>query len=316
MLYYSNISDRDYLKAAHELTREENDRDRAVREAAISNAKLEQADADREYIDFMQEAVAEQAEANKFFNRVKNSLLSEAIYKIYKESFVTPMTKEMKVISKNIVNRFIAENGAQNLLNNFRTKNILLSEVNRIVTKTYNEIVQECEGSKCGQFIVPDNIKDGFFDELEDLDTDDACKLIKDRVADSINEFMDSNTLAKIEYQEILNNAQDHINNMNDRDANAEIKAQESAAIAQREIQEMELRREKNILHCIVQKLSEAALKDEDLKKIYTEGSKLDMDKIVDHSQLFLNLLEMVNTTEMIKVDEDYMNNYINSLSF
>ena len=75
------------------------------------------------------------------------------------------------------------------------------------------------------------------------------------------------------------------------------------------------MRREKNIFHCIVQKLAEAAIKDDKLKAIYTEGSKINMDKIVDHAQLYATLLEMANTTEMITINEEYMNNFIKSLS-
>ena len=183
------------------------------------------------------------------------------------------------------------------------------------------EIITSCSlhytnHSKCksSEFVVPDSIKDDFLAEIEDLDTDEACKLIKDRVGDSITEFMDSNALAKIEYGEMLSNVQDHINNINDSDPNAEIKAQESASLVQREIQERELKREKNVFNCIVQKMAECAIKDDKLKSIYVEGSKLDMDKIVDHSHLFLNMLEVANTTGMININEEYLNNYINSL--
>ena len=126
---------------------------------------------------------------------------------------------------------------------------------------------------------------------------------------------MDSNMLAKLEYEEMLTNAQDHINNIKDTDPKAEIKAQESANLVQREIQEKELKRTKNVFNCIVQKLAESAIKDDKLKSIYVEGSTINMDKVVDHSHLFLNLLEMANTTEMININEEYLNNYIDSLS-
>lgn len=315
MQYYNNISDAEYLKAAHQLTMEENSKDQRIREAALEDRERDYRDNAKSYTEFMQEATNKQYAATKFFSNVKNTLVSECVYKIYKDSFITPMSEQMKTISKNIVNRFVLENGAQNLLNNFRTKNLLLSEVNRIVTKYYNAIVEDNKECKCSEFVVPDSIKDDFLAEIEELNTDEACKLIKDRVGDSINEFMDSNTLAKLEYEEMLTNAQDHINNIKDTDPNAEIKAQESAALVQREIQEMELKREKNVFHCIVQKLAESALKDDKLKSIYVEGGTINMDKVVDHAQLFYNLLEMANTTEMINIDEQYLNNYINSLN-
>ena len=320
MQYYKNISNGEYLRSAHEMTVKENAEDERKAKAALNEAAINRADAEKEYIDFMREAAEIEHKSGEFFSRVKTTLLSEAINKIYTESLCIPLDKNMKIISKNLINNFIHENGTQKLLSTFRTKNLLLSEVNRIVTKYYNKIVEECnenckENNNYCDFAVPDDIKDNFLDEIQDLDCDEASKLIKERVADSITQFMDSNALAKLEYEELLGNVQDHIDNMKDTDPNAVVKAQESATYANRCIQEMEMRREKNIFHCIVQKLAEAAIKDDKLKAIYTEGSKINMDKIVDHAQLYATLLEMANTTEMITINEEYMNNFIKSLS-
>ena len=317
MQYYNNtISNREYLTAAHELTMEENQRDSKLQEAAISNYESDLLDRNKEYNDIMQEAANSQYEATNFFSNVKNSLLSECIYKIYKDSYLGAMNEQEKTISKNLVNRFVLENGAQNLLNSFRTKNLLLSEVNRIVNKYYNAIVEECGNGDCDRasYVVPNVTRDEFLDELEDLDTEDASKLIKDRVSDSITNFMDANALAKLEYEEMLNGVQDHINSLDVNDPNAEVKAQEESTFIQYKIQEQEARREKNIFNCIVQKLAESSIRDDKLKSIYMEGANLNMDKVVDHSQLFYTMLEMVNTTEMIPVDAEYLNKYINSL--
>ena len=133
---------------------------------------------------------------NSFIESVKNSLLSECLMKIYKDSSVAPLTESDKVIVNKLINNFIIENGADNLLDNFATKNLLLSEVNRITNKYYNAIIEkcdECNDDKGKEFIIDKTIKDEFLDELKDLDTIDASKLIKDRVADAITEFINSN---------------------------------------------------------------------------------------------------------------------------
>ncbi len=39
------------------------------------------------------------------------------------------------------------------------------------------------------------------------------------------------------------------------------------------------------------------------------------MNNIVNDVQLIYTMLEMVNTTNMVNVDEDYMNKYIESLA-
>ena len=43
--------------------------------------------------------------------------------------------------------------------------------------------------------------------------------------------------------------------------------------------------------------------------------SKVDMDAIVDSVQLIYTMLEMVNTTNMVNVDEKFINGYIQSLA-
>lgn len=307
----SSMSATQIIKAMTEQTIAENKRDYDIGNSIQKQADAEYADAMNQRMTEMQEAAALQHNRSEFLSTVKHTLLSECIYKLYKESVRVPLTEQNKNISRNIINAFINENGVSTLLSSFRTKNLLLSEMNRIVNKHYERIVEECSNKECN-FIVPDTIKNDFIEDLRDLDVDEASKLIKDRVADSLNEFIDSNTLAKLEYEELLNNTQNHIANMNpDTDA---AKIESASHLVQREINEMEMKRSKNIFHYIVEKLSEASLKDEGLKKIYTEGATLNMDKIVDHAQLYLTMLEVANTTNMINIDEQYMNNYIESL--
>lgn len=306
-----NISMTTIAKAIIEQTAAENSKDYLAESVRQKQADDEYADMMHEYNMNMQEAAALQHNRSEFLSNVKRAFLSECVYKLFKESLRLPLTEQNKTISKNLISAFINENGVSNLMTAFRTKNLLLSEMNRIVNKYYDKVIESCGDKECN-FIVPDEIKNGFLADLDELDVDEASKLIKDRVADSITEFIDSNTLAKLEYEELLNNAQEHINNMNpDTDA---AKIESASHLVQREINEMEMKRDKNIFHCIVEKLSEACFKDEELKSLYMEGTKLNMDKIVEHAQLYMTMLEMVNTTNMVDVNEEYMNEYIKSL--
>ena len=76
MQYYNNISDAEYLKAAHKMNMEENSKDQKIKEAALLNEAAERREAANEYIAFMQESADNQYKAGNFFSNVKNTLLS------------------------------------------------------------------------------------------------------------------------------------------------------------------------------------------------------------------------------------------------
>lgn len=265
-----------------------------------------------------QQSINKTANAKReFLQNVKNSLLSECIFKLYKDSTVAPLTESDKVIARNLVNKFVLENGAGELLLNFKHKNLLLSEFSRITNKYYQRILEECDDESCDpekagkarEFSIDDKTKEDFFDELEDVDTEDASKLIKERVSDAVSEFIDNNENQKLEYEDIIKSAQDRIAEAD------ESYAESYTNQAKRTINEMRLNAKKNIFHYMVESLCKNTFKNDKLKTKYLNESTLNMDNIVNDSMLIYNMLEMVNTTNMVNVDEEYMRNYVKSLA-
>ena len=266
-----------------------------------------------------QQSINKTANAKReFLQNVKNSLLSECIFKLYKDSTVAPLTESDKVIARNLVNKFVLENGAGELLLNFKHKNLLLSEFSRITNKYYQRILEECDDessdpSKAGkarEFSIDDKTKEDFFTELEDIDTEDASKLIKERVSDAVSEFIDNNENQKLEYEDIIKSAQDRIAGTTN-----ESYAESYTNQAKRTINEMRLNAKKNIFHYMVESLCKNTFKNDKLKTKYLNESTLNMDNIVNDSMLIYNMLEMVSTTNMVNVNEEYMRNYVKSLA-
>lgn len=266
-----------------------------------------------------QQSINKTANAKReFLQNVKNSLLSECIFKLYKDSTVAPLTESDKVIARNLVNKFVLENGAGELLLNFKHKNLLLSEFSRITNKYYQRILEECDDessdpSKAGkarEFSIDNKTKEDFFTELEDIDTEDASKLIKERVSDAVSEFIDNNENQKLEYEDIIKSAQDRIAGTTN-----ESYAESYTNQAKRTINEMRLNAKKNIFHYMVESLCKNTFKNDKLKTKYLNESTLNMDNIVNDSMLIYNMLEMVNTTNMVNVNEEYMRNYVKSLA-
>lgn len=254
----------------------------------------------------------------QFLTNVKNSLLSECIFKLYKDSTVAPMTESDNVVARNLVNKFVLENDANELLRNFATKNLLLSEFSYITNKYYNKILEDCNKNdddeclvgKARDFEIDDKTKEDFFAELQDLDTNDASNLIKERVSDAVSEFVDANEEKKMEYEDIINTAKEKMAGVTD-----ESFIESYNYMAKNKINDLKLKSRNNIFGYMVESLATKSFKDDTLGKKYIHEASLNMDNIVNDSMLIYQMLEMVNTTNMANVNEDFMNNYIKSLA-
>ena len=254
----------------------------------------------------------------QFLTNVKNSLLSECIFKLYKDSTVAPMTESDSIVARNLVNKFVLENDANELLRNFATKNLLLSEFSYITNKYYNKILEECNkndddeclAGKARDFEIDDKTKEDFFAELQDLDTNDASNLIKERVSDAVSEFVDANEEKKMEYEDIINTAKEKMAGVTD-----ESFIESYNYMAKNKINDLKLKSRNNIFGYMVESLATKSFKDDTLGKKYIHEASLNMDNIVNDSMLIYQMLEMVNTTNMVNVDENFMSNYIKSLA-
>ena len=249
-----------------------------------------------------------------FLENVKSGFLSEAMSKLYKESFGV-MTKRDRITAKNLINTFINEQGAGELINRFKYQNTLVAEMARIVQEHYDMVVEsitcddECNiPGRAKELHLDKTIVDDFYKDLVDLDTTEASKLIKDKVTDAMTEFIDQNTQNKLDFEEIINTAKEKISDLKEESA-----VESTMNEAKRQINEMKRTRHKNIFHYMVEAISKEAFKDiNGVGKQYIHESKVDMDGVVNSAKLIYTMLEMLNTTEM--VSKDYIQTYIENL--
>ena len=314
-----NLSEVEINRMMHEQAVEDynNEQERKkLKESSIAREAQEQQDY---YINYQKNINEAAAKKREFLANTKASLLSECLFKLYKESSVTPLTKQDKMVARNLVNKFVLENGADELVRSFATKNLLLSEFSRITTKYYNKILEACckdddkerfNKQQAREFEIDDQTKDDFFDELKDIDTSDASNLIKQRVSDAVSEFVDSNSEQKLEYEDIINSAKEKMAGTTNEALIEQYNYQAKA-----KINNMKLNRKKNVFNCMVESLAIKSFKDDKFKTKYINESALNMDNIVNDTMLIYQMLEMVNTTNMVNVTEEYMNNYVKSLA-
>jgi len=286
-----------------------------------SAERLEREEKEREYNRYIYESGLTSNKRSEYLQKVKTELLSECLLKLFKESFIENMNRRDEVIARNLIVNFVKENGASRLISDFSTKNLLLSEFSRICDKYYDKIL-ECDCKNCDietddlGFIVgrplklTDDIGMSFYDDLNDIDCTDASNMIRDKVSDTLTDFVDTNMSTKLDYEEVINDAKDQMNTTQNE---AQIEYLNNNA--KRKIVEMQAMKDKTVFHCIVESLTKAVYKDKALQEKYmTESAKVDMDSVVRSAKLLYTMLEMVNTTNMVNVNEEFIKNYIDSL--
>lgn len=296
------------------------DQEHAIREAGEYNRAIDS------YYDGtqtgLQPTIKSRCNRIEFLQKVKESFISECLMKLYCESMITPMTNNDKIVARNLVNGFVKENGAGELINRFINSNSrLLTEFGRISQKYYSMVVEAdmadtntlSTSTTIGdvkEYDLPRPVIDDFYKDVADVDVTDASKMIKDRVADAVQQFVDSNACAKMDYEEVIQQAQEKIASAKD-----ESYIEEYSNMAKHKINEMRRARTKNVFNLMVEALTNKVLTDDSYKARFMHESKVDMDAIVDSTQLIYTMLEMVNTTNMVNVNEDFINRYIQSLA-
>lgn len=323
MIYDMNKPSANMLLNNTELNRMHHEQQVELYNKEQNKILAEQSAVEREKEEYFNNLVQYQIEqSNNAANRserllkIKEAFVSECLYKLYCECVGFPMTSRDKIIGKNLINKFVIENGAGNLISSFATKNMILSEFSRICDKYYSMVVEslDCKNEdgcyNIGCQTIDQKIADEFYKELEEVDVADASKLIKDRVADAISDFIDTNSANKLEYEEIIKQAQDKIASINGDEALAE----SYINMAKRRINDMRFTQDKNVFGCMVESLTTSVFKDDGLRERYVHEGSVDMDGIVNSTQLIYTMLEMVNTTNMVNVDEEFINRYLTNL--
>lgn len=247
----------------------------------------------------------------KQIKKLKESLLSEAIYNIYNKALGAIQLEDSSsaAIKRTLVNNFIHEQDVDVLLNTFRTKSYLLSEMSRVVSEYTDIIVEKCEEEGKDEIDIDSELRSDFYDELNTEDAEEIAGIIRARVSNSVDEFIQSNMNDRLEIKEILRATQEKIDSTRNEEIRESFEYMGKKAIA-----EIRSKRIKNVFEAMVYNISESAMKNEEMKKIYFKDNSLDMDSIVEKCELMYTFLETINTCKMARVNESYINNVLKGL--
>lgn len=249
-------------------------------------------------------------EYKKFISDTKKSLLTECIYTLMDKACGYQSNQvQAAVIKRNLVDNYINEQGVNTLLSSFRTKTFMLSEFARIIEKYTNVIVEKADKNNPDTFVIDDEDRDNFFDELKFDDVEEVATAIKTRVSNSIDEFVNSNIKQKEELKEILTASKERIDNTNKEEVKESYEL-----LARKAMTNIREKRVTNVFESMVFSLAQASLNNEELKKVYARDNKLDMDSIVENVTIMYSFLETLNSAQIHTVNESYIQEVLESL--
>lgn len=257
---------------------------------------------------------------HKKVRALKESLMYECIMDLFNKSLGTQIPDEMNEnLKKNLVTKFIKEQGVESLLGRFHTKNYLLSEYYRMTNK-YTDLMLEDkkdEDSDDEDIAIDVNLDfdDDFLDDLKSDDIEDVADEIKHRVCMAIDDFVEKNTKDQDKLKDIIQDTQNTIAKKNKKEESKEDKEEMKEAyeyIAKGKMNNIQSRR-KGIFESMVTNIANASFKNPALKHIYNEGAGLDVESIVENTKVIYTFLEMLNTTKMTDVNEQYITEMLDS---
>lgn len=241
--------------------------------------------------------------------RMKKSLLSEAIYNLYDKCLGFQLEAEQNdAMKRAIVNNFIEEQGVTNLLGSFKRNSYLLSEYARIIEETSSLVIEKCEKEDC-EIDIDSELKSDFYDQLDTEDAEEIANLVKMRVAEAEDEFIQRNMTDRIEIKEILQKSQEKINS-----TKSEAVKESCDLAAKAAITKIRERNNKNVLESMVYTVSKSAFTNDEMNKMYVNENSLNLDSITERCKIMYTFLELANTAKLVKVNESYVNNILKGL--
>lgn len=286
---------------------------------------IKNVDAEEQKLSYQEHAkmVAEQREKadrrrnnyNKFLTESKEFLVAEAMNQMLLQCLPNDLDPQLKAVGKNCCENFVKEEGVSNILKNCK-KTLFLNEFAIILEETHKKVVLGAADSKKDDFEIDNSTMRAYYDKLRGMNYEPMCKAIVTRVADAEKDFVQSNIKDKEQIESAAEKAKDKIDSIKAKDEDtAENIKEEFAIMYKREISDIENRR-RNVLESIIRHMGKNIVADEANRSGFVqENGKLNMNRIIDTSEVMYTFLEMVNTTQLKEVNASYLENVIKSIN-
>lgn len=244
--------------------------------------------------------------ANRFLNlrttvrnNLKEAFLFEAIKYFYNESSVQEIEKEeLQTTKDTIIMGFIKENGVENILNKFRKRDVVLTDIANFVNESTRAIMEENEEKLKDSETAPEDIqvsvddRESFIDKMaqQKEEIEDVGAMVQTHVANNVEEFIASNVEDRQQIKDILDDVKEKVASIKAANADVAEQIKESKIMkARREIHKIK-NSKKNILECMVNHLSKRVIA-ENHQAFLDNRNSIKMDKIVETAECMLTML-------------------------
>lgn len=244
--------------------------------------------------------------ANRFLNlrttvrnNLKEAFLFEAIKYFYNESSVQEIEKdELQTTKDTIIMGFIKENGVENILNKFRKRDVVLTDIANFVNESTRAIMEENEEKLKDSETAPEDIqvsvddRESFIDKMaqQKEEIEDVGAMVQTHVANNVEEFIASNVEDRQQIKDILDDVKEKVASIKAANADVAEQIKESKIMkARREIHKIK-NSKKNILECMVNHLSKRVIV-ENHQAFLDDRNSIKMDKIVETAECMLTML-------------------------
>lgn len=254
------------------------------------------------------------ANYNKFLTESKEFLVSEAMSQLLLQCLPGDLDPQLKAVGRNCCENFVKEEGVNNILRNCK-KTLFLNEFAIILEETHKKVVLGAADNKKDEFEIDNSTMKDYYDKLRGMNYEPMCKAIVTRVADAEKDFVQSNIKDREQIESAAEKAKDKIDAIRTKDEDtAEDIKEEFTIMYKKEVNSIENRR-RNILESIIRHMGKNIVADDTNRNDFIqESGKLNMNRIIDTSEVMYTFLEMVNTTQLKEVNTAYLENVLKSI--
>ena len=294
-----------------------------ARDKFISKSKANLANSELDNYNFARSIKEETVQKKrKFAKDLTDNLVSEAIAYPYLEvAKMNNFTQEQTDLGKKIIDNFVVETGAENILKNMREGTVVTSLYADIISETTKEVLEAC-GKKCKDtkteeydicYTFDKEYADKFVNSLVKATPTALPNIISTRVSSAVQDFVNKQQDDQNTIKDILNKAKDNITSAKEKKFSeqtikeiteqSEIAARHKISLIYRENTNLYGRMVKNFSKQMVT-VNEQAMKDAGYVK---ENGKLNIAKVMNDTQVMYTVLETINTAGFYDIDKNYV---------
>lgn len=254
-----------------------------------------------------------------FKENVENRFVGGFLWTIYEQVLDhKPMSEFGKSIGRSVVESYVKDNGAMNIVKNMNGKSLFLTEAAQLISNTIESVLEDVDKDNEDTYAIDPEKEKEFYDNLEDSDVDEITNSIRMRVVDAEERMATDNIKDKMDMDDITRDAADRIaaikasNAEGDTpDDSADIQQQEAVSMSKYRMNKVANNRPRSVLEQMVRTNSKKVLAEPELSKMYMENGQINYDKLIEGTTAIYAFMETLNTIKLEEFDNEALKKMI-----